>query len=205
MGVNIRFCTTITMIAVCMFSIVRGLSIVQFSRLKMEIGSAENPAERIQSWTSVAGLASTALQSQLAQRIDPSDLKGGNSRREALTSILSNKPLSSSDWLSLSGMQLITDQPMEQVLGSLMLSMVTGPNEGYTMRDRGIFGVAVWEDLSADLRRRVINDLAAGEIPESSKIRAVFDPKSAAVRDELRSNLLATGLSAKEVDRRLGF
>ena len=49
------------------------------------------------------------------------------------SSILSIEPLSSLDWLSLSGMQLVTDQPMEQVLGSLELSMLTGPNEGYVM------------------------------------------------------------------------
>jgi hypothetical protein len=205
MGVNIRSCTAIMMIAVCVFAVARGFSIVHFSRVKMEIGSAENRAENIQSWTTVAGLASAALQSQLVQRIDRSDLKAANSRRDALAAILSNKPLSSSDWLSLSGMELMTDQPMEQVRGSLMLSMVTGPNEGYTMTERAMFGVSLWEDLSPDLRRHVINDLAAGEIPESSKIRAVIDPKSPAVRDELRNSLIATGLSPKEVDRRLGL
>ena len=94
---------------------------------------------------------------------------------------------------------------MEQVLGSLRLSMMTGPNEGYAMAERGMFGVSLWEDLSPDLRRHVVNDLAAGEIPASSKIRALLAPKSAAVRDELRTSLLATGLSPKEVDRRLGF
>jgi hypothetical protein len=205
MGVNIRFCTAIAMIAVCVFAVVRGFSIVKFSRVKMEIGAAEKWAESIRSWTSVAGLGSAALQSQLAQRIDPSDLKAAISRREALAAILSIKPLSSNDWLSLSGMEMMTDQPMEQVRGSLMLSMLTGPNEGYTMAERGIFGVSLWEDLSPTLRRHVINDLAAGEIPESSRIRAVFDPKSVAVRDEIRISLLGTGLSPKEADRRLGF
>ena len=106
----------------------------------------------MQSWATVAGLGAAALQSQLAPSIDPSDLKAANSRRETLAAILSVKPMSSNDWLSLSGMQLMTDQPMEQVLGSLMLSMMTGPNEGYTMTERGIFGVSLWEDLSPDLR-----------------------------------------------------
>jgi hypothetical protein len=201
----IRFCTAITMITVCVFAVVRGFGIVQFSRVKMEIGSAESRAESMQSWVTVAGLRAAALQSQLAPSIDPSDLKAADSRRETLAAILSVKPMSSNDWLSLSGMQLMTDQPMEQVRGSLMLSKVTGPNEGYTMTERGIFGVSLWEDLSPDLKRHVINDLAAGEIPESSKIRAVFDPKSAAVREELRTSLLATGLSPKQVERRLGL
>ena len=50
---------------------------------------------------------------------------------------------------------------MEQVLGSLELSVLTGPNEGYVMAERGIFGVSLWEDLSPDLKNRVAIDLAA--------------------------------------------
>ena len=52
---------------------------------------------------------------------------------------------------------------MEQVLGSLELSMLTGPNEGYVMAERGIFAVSLWEGLSPDLKSRVAIDLAAGE------------------------------------------
>jgi hypothetical protein len=201
----IRFCTAITIITLCAFALVRGLGIVQFSRVKIEVGSGENGAERMQSWATVTGLGAAALQSQLVPSIDPSDLKAANSRRETLAAILSIKPMASNDWLGLSGMQLMTDQPMEQVLGSLMLSMLTGPNEGYTMTERAMFGISLWEDLTPDLRRHVINDLAAGEIPESGKMRAVFAGKSSAVHDELRTSLLATGLSPKQVDRRLGL
>ena len=44
------------MMAICVFALLRGLSIVQFSRVKMEIGSAENRAEACR-----AGLRSQAL------------------------------------------------------------------------------------------------------------------------------------------------
>ena len=50
----------------------------------------------------------------------------------------------------------------ERVLGSLRLSMLTGPNEGYAMTERGIFGVSLWESLAPDLKRRVVLDLAGG-------------------------------------------
>ena len=70
--------------------------------------------------------------------------------------------MSSYDWLSLSGLQLITDQPMEQVFASLELSMLTGPNEGYFMAERGLFGASLWERLPPDLQRRVAIDLAVG-------------------------------------------
>jgi hypothetical protein len=169
------------------------------------IRSSEARAEIVHTWTTVPGVASAALQSQLKEKIDASDLRAANSRREALAAILSIKPLSSTDWLSLSGLQLVTDQPMDQVFGSLMLSTMTGPNEGYVMAERGMFGVSLWEDLPPDLKRRVIIDLAAGDVPEYGKFRAVLSAKSQAVQNELRAAILATGLSTKEVELRLGF
>jgi len=205
MRVDIRFWTAITMIGICVFSVTSGLSILHFSLAMGDIGSSENRAQTIHTWAAVPGIASAALQSQLREKIDPSDLHAANSRREALSALLSIEPLSSTDWLSLSGMQLITDQPMEQVLGALMLSTMTGPNEGYVMADRGIFGVTLWEDLSADLKRHVVNDLAAGEISERTKIEPVLSTKSVVMRNELRAAILATGLSPVEVQRRLGF
>src|SRR5262249_58124261 len=112
------------------------------------IGSSESRAETIGMWAAVPGVGSTALQSKLKEKINPSDSRAANSRREALSAILSIEPLSSTDWLALSGVQLITDQPMDQVLATLMLSALTGPNEGYIMADRGIFGASLSADLS---------------------------------------------------------
>jgi hypothetical protein len=205
MRADIRFWTAISMIGICALSVVRGLSIVHFSLAMANINSSENRAETIHKWAAVPGIASAALQSELTEKINPSDLKAANNRREALSAILSIKPLSSMDWLSLSGMQLITDQPMEHVLGSLLLSAMTGPNEGYVMGDRGIFGASLWEDLSPDLRRRAAMDLVAGEIPQNGKFRAVLSTKSERIQNELRAAILATGLSSKEAERRLGF
>ena len=96
---------------------------------------------------------------------------------------------------------------MERVLGSLKLSMLTGPNEGYAMAERGIFGVSLWESLSPDLKRGVVSDLARAEMEtkEKEKFRAVLSGQAVGVRNELREALLATGLSPKEVEQRLGF
>jgi hypothetical protein len=204
MRANIRFWTALIVIVTCAFSVVRGVSIVRFSLAMATIGS-ESRAEIIDTWATVPGVASTALQTKLKEKIDPSNLTAANSRREALSAMLSIEPLSSTDWLSLSGVQLITDQPMDQVLATLMLSALTGPNEGYIMTDRGIFGVSLWEDLSADLKQRMAIDLAAKEPPANGRFRTVLSTKSEVVRNELRTGMLATGLSPKEVDRRLGF
>jgi hypothetical protein len=205
MRADIRFWTAIAIIGICGFSVARSWRIVHFSLAMVSIDSLENRAEAAYLWTAVPDVAAEALQAELREKINTSDPKAANSRREALSAILSIKPLSSVDWLSLSNIQLATDQPREQMLESLKLSMLTGPNEGYVMAQRGIFGVSLWDILSADLKRRAAIDVAAGEITENAKFRAVLSSEPERVRNELRKALLATGLSPKEIEQRLGF
>jgi len=101
---------------------------------------------------------------------------------------------------------------MEQVLQSLELSVVTGPNESYVMAERGIFGVSLWEDLSRDLKSRAALDLGPvihprtpAEGAEREKFRTVLATKSESVRSELRKALVATGISPNAIEQRLGF
>src|SRR5262249_28380488 len=203
MRADIRLCTTIAIIAICGLSIAQGWRIARFSHAMVNIESSEKRTDIINTWTAIPGLASRALQADLTGEIDPSDVQGANRRRETLSSILSIKPLSSIDWLLLSGMQLVTDQPMEQVLESLELSGVTGPNERYLMAERGIFGASLWEGLLRGLKSRAALDLAGGV--DGGKFQAVLATKSELVRNELREALVATGISPKEIEQRLGF
>jgi hypothetical protein len=201
----IRLLTTTTIVGICAFSVARGWSIAHFSLAVMSIDSTEKGAEALHPWTVVQGVASAALSAELREKIDASASKVAEYRREVLSATLSIKPLSPVNWLSLSNMQLVTDQPMEQVLESLELSMLTGPNEGYVIADRGIFGFSLWERLPQELKRRVALDLVVGGATvEYEKFQAVLSAKSASVRDELRAALLAAGLSPEEVKRRLG-
>ena len=206
MFTNIRLWTAITLIGVCAFSVAWGLSIVHFSL------AAVNAEQIIKTWAAVPGLASKSLQSGLTDGINLSDLNAVERRRKTLSSILSVKPLSSSDWLAFSGMQLATDRPIEQVLESLELSVVTGPNEAHVMTQRGIFAVSLWEDLSTHLKSHAARDLAPILFPrtpaegaEAGKFATVLATKSEFVRNELRNALVATGLSSKEVKERLGL
>ena len=207
MRADIRLWTAIALIGACGFSVTRGSAIVHFSLAMANVDSSEKRDEIINTWSSVPEVASAALRAELTEKINISDQKAASSRREALSAILSIEPLSSLDWLSLCGVQLVTDQPMGQVLGSLELSMLTGPNEGYVVAQRGIFGVSLWESLSPYLKRRVAIDLAAGEITVTGneKFRAILSAQPERARNELRAAMLATGLSPKEVERRLGF
>ena len=209
---NIRLATAIVLIGICGFSVVLGWTIVRFSVATMNVEFPEKRGEIAKTWGTTPGLAATALRTVLADKINIADQKAANQQREALAAILSIKPLSSRDWLALSGMQLVTDQPMDDVLESLKLSTLTGPNEGYVMVERGIYGVSLWESLSPDLKSRVANDLLAVLFPQSEadaaegrKLQALVSAQPQRVRRELREALLATGLSPNEIEQRLGL
>jgi len=212
MRASIRLLTAIALIAMSGLSVAQGWRIVHFSLATMNIDSSEKRAEITNTWRAVPGLASIALQASLTDEIDPSDMMVAYRRRAILSELLSIRPLSSVDWFSLSGMQLVTNQSMEDVLASLKLSMLTGPNEGYVMTRRGVFGVSLWESLSPDLKSRVAYDLGPTLFPhspaegaEGGKLRAALSAKPEHVRKEIREALLATGLSPKEIEQRLGF
>ena len=212
MRVDIRLLTAIAIIGICLFSVAWGWRIVHFSLAMANIASSEKRADIINSWGSVTGVASRALQAELTDKIDTSDAKAVNSRRAALASILAIEPLNSADWLSLSGLQFVTDQPMEQVFDSLELSVLTGPNEGYIMAERAIFALSLWERLPPDLKSHVATDLTPMIFPrtpaegaEGEKFRAVLATKPERVRKELRDALVTSGVSPKTIEDRLGF
>jgi hypothetical protein len=212
MRAGIRLLTAIALIAMSGLSVAQGWRIVHFSLATMNIDSSEKRAEITNAWRAVPGLASIALQADLTDEINPSDMMVAYRRRAILSELLSIRPLSSMDWFSLSGMQLATDQPMKDVLASLKLSMLTGPNEASVMTKRGVFGVSLWESLSPDLKSRVAYDLGPTLFPhspaegaEGGKLRAALSAKPEHVRKEIREALLATGLSPKEIEQRLGF
>ena len=207
MRIGLRLWTAIAMIGLCGFAAASGWHIVHFSLARMGIDSPKKRADA-RAWTSVPGIASTAWQVEMMDQINPSDLTAANERREALSAFLSVAPLSSYHWLLLSGMEFATAQRMDDVLDALTLSALTGPNEGYVMSERGIFGVSVWEDLPADLKNRSALDLAPiifprtpAEAPQAAKLGTVLATASGAVRSELRNALLATGLAAKDIQR----
>jgi len=205
MRADIRFWTAVVIIGMCGFVVARGLGIVQFSVAMANVDTPEQRAEIAKTWRSVAEVAPTALRANLAYPIDPFDQKAANYRRQTLSTLVSIKPMSSYSWLSLSNLQLISDQPMEQVFDSLELSMLTGPDEEYVLEDRRPYGVSLWQRLPPDLKRHVANDLAVGRIYDPGKLQALISAQPEEVRNELREALIANGLSPKEIEARLGF
>jgi hypothetical protein len=192
----VRFMTAIAVIGICGFAAARGWSIMRFSLVMMD-KSSENREETVLTWTAVPGVASTAWHAVLKSTI--------NFQRDGLAAALSIKPLSSLDWLWLSGLQLATDQPIDTVLESLELSMLTGPNEAGVMAERGIFGLSVWDALPEHLKDRTLTDLALGTISSArAKLETALSAEPEKVRSELRTRLIAEGLSPKDLEQ-IGF
>jgi hypothetical protein len=205
MRADSRFCTAMVVIGICGFSVARGFGIVHFSIAMATIDSPEKRAEFVNTWSAAPDLASRALQADLTDQINASDQKAADHQRQTLAAMAAIEPLSSSRWLALSGRQLVTDQPMEQVFDSLELSMLTGPNEGYLMAERAVYGVSLWLRLPPDLKRRVAADLTFVDYHDLQKFRAFFAGQPERVRNELKKALVAAGLSSKEIEERLGF
>jgi hypothetical protein len=197
---SVRFVTAIAVIAACGFAAVSGWHIMCFSLIAMD-KSLENREERVHAWTAVPGVAAAAWKIVLP------DLKATDSLRDGLSAVLSIKPLSSPDWLSFAGLQLSTNQPIEAVVESFELSLLTGPNEGEVMAKRGIFGVSVWDALPAHLKDRTVRDLVVGTISSAratSKLGTALSAELERVRSELRTRLLAEGLPPKDL-KAIGF
>jgi len=210
--VTIRLLTAIALIVICGIAVAQGWGIVRFFLASTNIVSAEKRARTADAWRATSGIISTALNDELADETNQSDIIAAYRQRELLSAILSIKPLSSGDWLALSKAELMTHQPIEDVSGSLELSMLTGPNEGYVMGERAVFGVSLWERLPAGLKRHVAIDVAGMMFPrtpeegaEVGKLQAVLATQPEWVRNELREAVIATGVSAKEIEKRLGF
>ena len=202
--ITIRLLTASALIVISGVAVAQGWGIVRFFLAGMNIVSSEKRARIGDASRATSGVTSTALKDELADETNRSDIIAPYHRRELLSAILSIEPLSSMDWLSLSRAQLMTHQSMDDVFGSLELSMLTGPNEEYVMAERGIYGVSLWQRLSPDLKRRVAHDLAVDEYPDILKIRAFVSTQPEQVQTELREALIATGVSPKEIERRTG-
>jgi hypothetical protein len=210
--VLIRPLTAIVVIVMSGISVAQGWGIVRFFLAGMNIVSSEKRAGFADALRARSGIISTVLLDQLDDEINRTDVISAYRQRELLPALLSIKPMSSMSWFLLSSAELTTHRPMDDVLGSLKLSMLTGPNEGYVMVKRGVLGVSLWERLSPDLKDRVANDLVPILFPrtpeegaEDEKLWAVLAAKPEQVRLELRGALLATGLSPNDIKQRAGL
>jgi hypothetical protein len=210
--ITVRLLTAIALIVVCGVAVAQGWGIVRFFLASTNIVSSEKRARPADAWRAIFGITSTALKDELADETNQTDMIAAYRQRELLYAVLSIKPLSSMEWLALSRTELMTHQSMEDVFGSLELSVLTGPNEGYVMGARAVFALPLWDQLPPDLKRHTAIDVAAMMFPRSpaegemlGKIRVALATQAGRVRNELREALVANGVFPEDIEKRLGF
>jgi hypothetical protein len=192
--------TAFAVIGLAAFAVTRGWSIAEFA-----VARAQPEAAR--AFVEMTGVAATAREASLTKVADAADIAGARQRAVDLGALLSVRPLSSTGWLSLAGMRLVTAEPYQQVLAALTMSWVTGANEGPVMLQRGIFGLLQWESLPDDARKRIIADVAGAVLGTSvhdvaiDPARSVLGGKSADTRHEIAGLLRAEGVSPAELAR----
>lgn len=197
-----RLLTVIAVLMLCLVAGLRGWSIVRFAAERTDA-----PADTVRAWAAVPGLAGDALAASLTRMRSPDDLAGARRRAADLTALLSVRPMSAADWLSLAGMRRVIGEPESAVLGALTMSWLTGPNEGNLMLQRGLFGAVQWQALPSDARQRTIADIIGAVLSaqlgdsDFALAKKVLDEEPAPVRHEIAALVAAEGLSLAQIAR----
>jgi hypothetical protein len=195
----IRYISAFVIIAVCIVAIIQGVKIIRFTQL--EISHKTEEIDAFRPWVGTAGVTAAALADLLKLAQKPAD------RNPILLRFLAERPLSSADWLSLAGMRLALGRPNKEILAALSLSLVTGPDEGGVMWQRGVFSLLAWERLSTNARDLAVTDLSrplvdgmvgdAGTAPA----KGILATKSPEARSQIKSQLATEGVSEKMLER----
>jgi hypothetical protein len=192
----IRVATALLILALCVPAVMRGWDILRFSR-------AEVNGEDTRPWVGVSGLTFSALESSLTALTDSADKAQIAKRKTEITEVLSMRPLAAEYWLTLAEIRVMGDEPLLKALDALTLSTLTGPNEGYLITQRGIFGVSYWELLPSEIRNRAVTELAARRLSgrNAERVRTILMGKAPDVRQNIRAALQARGFPIGDFSR----
>jgi hypothetical protein len=193
---KVRLLTALAVIGICLWLMWRGFDMFLYSM-------GELKPEAALPWIDTPGLASLAREYALTPIDDSSDDKTIQERRGELEELLAIRPLSSISWLRLAKVRVDAGEDPARAIDALKLSMVTGPNEGYMLTQRGLFGIWQWEALPPEIRKHAIADLVARQVPDAGLawLRTTLANKTDQVRQEIRSALQAQGLSRSNFER----
>ena len=192
----IRGGTALLILALCVPALIHGWHILRFSW-------AEVNGEDTRPWAGVSGLTFSALESSLSALTDPEDKAQVAKRQDQIIEVLSMRPLASEYWLTLAEIRIMGGEGLAKALDALTLSALTGPNEGYLIAQRGIFGVSYWEILPAEIRNRAVADLGARRLSDRNvgRVRSILTGKTPDVRQQIRAALQARGFPDGEFSR----
>jgi hypothetical protein len=199
---TIRLLTALAVIGICLWPLWQGFNVIRYAM-------AYSTPAALQPWFAVSGLAFDAREGALTLVNDSSDERTIRKRRDEIAQILAIRPLSSRYWLQLAEARVDAHDVLAKVIDALELSVVTGPNEGYMITQRGFFGIWQWEVMPSELRKRAVADLVARQNSSANQItdaqmawlRATLSEKTQQVRQEILLALQAQGFSTSKLNQ----
>lgn len=194
-ALELRFLTTMAIVGACAFVAAKGSDIVSFS-IGDSVAPQQSTAEIFKRWVAEPVLWFSARTAELTP-VGADDASLVTTRRDEVMEILSVRPLSSEKWLSLLRIRGAAGEPSEKIAAALVMSALTGPNEGYLMSRRAIYGLSLWETMPAEVRRRAAIDTLAAPFSDKRmvEIQRLLASKPEKVRQEIKAALVEQGIS----------
>jgi hypothetical protein len=191
-----RLLTALAVVGICVWPVWQGSNLIRYA-------VTDSKPEALRQWDAVSELAFTAREPALTSIDDSSDDKTIRKRRDEIEEILAVRPLSSRHWLMLAEARVDAHEALAKALEALELSVVTGPNEGYMITQRGLFGVWQWEVLPPEIQKRAVADLVARQLSGAKLawLKTTLSEKAEPVRQEIRAALQAQGFSKNNFER----
>jgi hypothetical protein len=190
-----------------------GANILRFEALANRIwfGPADqtmkNALDSVSAWknTSSVGIAARSLMLDIIMSEASHDLA---TIEVALNELAAGSPTSTATWEALAEVRNARGESMDSALAAFRMSALTGSHEGYFMMQRAIFGLRHWNELPEEDRRMVVRDILLSIGPANhepvDRYHEVLATKPEAERDNIRSELLASGLASSDVLQALG-
>ena len=194
---SLRTLTALVVIGLALHAVSMGARLVPFAIAEMNYGEAEDRVSQLREWRDLVGVAAAAREPSPVTSQKPKNLEQLVQARTDLEAYLAMRPLSPVKWLALAEVDLSTGKPTADAIHALDMSHLTGPNEGYVMPRRALFGVLLWESLDQRQRFRVGRDIALADNLEEQRMRNLVKLKSTATKENIKFVLLQLeGLTA---------
>jgi len=187
---SVRSLTVVVVVGLSLHAVFMGFRLVSFAIAEMSYGKAPDRAAQLEGWRDATGVAAAAREPSPGEAQKRPDAAKLEQTRSELEAYLTVRPLSPVKWLALAELDLSTGKPTAETLQALDMSHLTGPNEGYVMPRRALFGVLLWESLTPEQRYRVGRDIALADRTDDFRLKSLLRAKSAAARENIKFILL---------------
>ena len=193
---RLEFRLPLIIIAVSAFVASTGVKIINQALLSSDMEAARSEATNqsgaatVPPAPDVSGLRLYARTDVAAPFLEgPLGLETVAPATEAVTNVLRVWPLAGFYWLRLAEIRAASGKDIQSVNAAYQLSVVVAPFDGEMMLARQVLGVQLWDVLSTDEQRSVLNDLVSVWNSRSPDLTAKLRQATAALSTEARQSL----------------